>query len=144
MPEIKKILGFDFGLKHIGVASGQTFTRTAQPLTSISANNGVPDWNHITDLIKTWKPDALIVGIPLNMDGTEQPITHAARNFLHELEQRFLLPVYAVDERLSTVEARTRLFEKGGYKALNKKAIDSVSAQLIAESWLQGMDLPKD
>jgi len=137
MPEIKNVLGFDFGLKHIGVASGQTFTRTAQPLTSIAANNGIPNWDHIADLIKTWKPNALIVGIPLNMDGTEQPITHAARKFLRELEQRFLLPVYAIDERLSTVEARARLFEKGGHKALNKKAIDSVSAQLIVEGWLQ-------
>ena len=139
MPKIKTVLGFDFGLKHIGVATGQTFTRTAQPLTSVSAEQGNPNWNQIIDLIKTWKPDALIVGIPLNMDGTEQPLTQIARNFLHELEQRFLLPVYAVDERLSTVEARARLFEKGGYKALNKKAIDSVSAQLIVESWLQNL-----
>lgn len=135
MPE-GLILAFDFGLKHIGVATGQTITRTADALTSISAKQGIPDWNEVTQLIKNWKPSLLVVGIPLNMDGTEQPITHSARKFLIELKQRYHLPVESIDERLSTVEARSRLFEQGGYKALTKKAIDATSAKLILEQWL--------
>ncbi len=131
------LLGFDFGLKYIGVAVGQTLTRTAQPLTTLTAQQGIPDWNEIKKLIETWRPNALVVGIPLNMDGSEQFLTHAARHFSEALEKHFNLPVHSMDERLSTIEARAHLFEKGGYKALQKKAIDSVAAQLILESWLQ-------
>lgn len=130
------LLGFDFGLKYIGVAIGQTYTRTAHPVTTLAAHNGIPQWDEVTKLIQTWRPNALVVGIPLNMDGTEQPITHAARKFSTELATRYQLPVHTMDERLSTVEARARLFEQGGYKALQKKAIDSMAAQLILESWM--------
>jgi putative Holliday junction resolvase len=130
------VLGFDFGLKYIGVAVGQTSTHTARALTTLSARNGLPDWNHLAQLIQTWKPDALIVGIPLNMDDTEQPLTHAARQFAAQLQERYLLPIYPVDERLTSVEARARLFAHGGYRALQKKAIDSLAAQVILETWL--------
>jgi putative holliday junction resolvase len=109
----------------------------AQPLTSLITQKGEPPWQEIDALLKTWSPDALIVGIPLNMDGTEQAMTHSARFFLESLQQRFHLPVFAVDERLTTVEARARLFSSGGYKALHKKAINSVAAQLIVETWLE-------
>lgn len=137
MLEIKTVLGFDFGSKYIGVAIGYVVPVSALPLTSLVMQKGEPPWNEITVLLKTWSPDALIVGVPLNMDGSEQAITQSARFFLENLKQRFHLPVFAVDERLTTVEARARLFAAGGYKALNKKAIDSVSAQLIVETWLE-------
>jgi putative holliday junction resolvase len=137
MPKIKTVLGFDFGSKYIGVAIGYTVPVSALPLMSLVMQKGELPWNEITALLKTWSPDALIVGIPLNMDGSEQAITQSARFFLENLKQRFHLPVFAADERLTTVEARARLFAAGGYKALNKKAIDSVSAQLIVETWLE-------
>ena len=137
MRDIKTVLGFDFGSKYIGVAVGHTLPAMAQPLTSLMAQKGELPWKEIDALLETWSPDALIVGIPLNMDGTEQAITHSARFFLENLQQRFHLPVFAVDERLTTVEARARLFSSGGYKALHKKAINSVSAQLIVETWLE-------
>jgi len=130
------ILGFDFGLKHIGVAAGQALTGTAQPVTTLAAERGTPQWHEVTKLIQTWRPQALVVGIPLNMDGTEQPLTKKARAFAQELAQRYQLPIHPMDERLSSVEARAQLFARGGYKALQKKAIDSVAAQLILESWL--------
>ena len=136
MPNDQTLLGFDFGLKHIGVAVGQTFTHTAQPLTSLKAEKGIPQWEEIKKLINTWQPHALVVGIPLNMDGTEQPLTHAAKKFAASLEQHFHLIVHLVDERLSSVEARAHLFEHGGYKSLQKKAIDSMAAKLILETWL--------
>lgn len=137
MPENNiTVMGFDFGMRHIGIAVGQTITRTAEALTSVSAQQGIPDWKEIEKLIAEWKPDALVVGLPLNMDGTEQPITLHARRFVQKLKGRFHLPVYDEDERLSTVEAREKIFSQGGYRALTKKAIDSMAAKLILESWL--------
>lgn len=130
-------LGFDFGLKHIGVAVGQTLTRTAQALTSLKAQQGIPDWPQLDKLIATWQPHALVVGIPYHMDGSEQAITKAALNFADMLAQRYHLTVHRMDERLSTAEARAQLFADGGYKALSKQAIDQRSAQLILQSWME-------
>jgi putative Holliday junction resolvase len=141
MPDDLIVLGFDFGLKHIGVAVGQTCTRTAQALTTLAARNGQPNWNEVAQLIHTWRPNALIVGIPLNMDNTEQPVTHAAKHFAEELATRYPLPIHHVDERLTTVDARERLFAMGGYKALQKKTINSVAAQIIVETWLAEINL---
>ncbi len=131
----RQLLGFDFGERTIGVAYGQTITHSARPLKALKANNGQPDWSLIAKLIQEWQPDALIVGSPLNMDGSEQLLTSRARKFANRLHGRFGLPVEMVDERLTTVEAKARLFEGGGYKALQKDAIDSESAVLILESW---------
>ncbi len=133
-PEI--LLGFDFGTKRIGIAVGQTITKTARPLHVIKATAGVPQWDVIAKLIKTWQPDALVVGIPLNMDGTEQPLTQAAKQFADSLQKRFNLPVHGMDERLSTKAAREQLFNKGGYKALQHGQVDCVAAQLILQNWL--------
>ena len=137
MPEIKTVIGFDFGSRYIGVAVGQTSPSLAQPLTSLTVKHGEFPWREIQQLLEIWSPDALVVGIPLNMDGSEQSITYKARDFLLELKERFQLPVFSVDERLTTVEARSRLFAVGGYKALKKKSIDSIAAQLIVEMWLE-------
>ena len=134
----KVLLGFDFGTKRIGVAVGQTITQTARPLITLAAKQGIPSMDELTKLVKTWQPDALVVGIPLNMDGTEQPITRAARQFIVLLQENYALPVYEVDERLSTKDARERLFNQGGYKALLHGQVDSVSAQLILQNWLTG------
>lgn len=137
----KTLLGFDFGFRYIGVAVGQTYTRTAQPITTLLAQKGIPDWDAIAKLIQVWHPQALVVGLPLNMDGTEQPLTRAARRFAKQLKKYSQLPVHLMDERLSSVAARDQLFAQGGYKALTKKAIDSRAAQCILESWLQNYGL---
>jgi putative Holliday junction resolvase len=134
----KTVLGFDFGMKHIGVAVGQTITQTANPLTSLKALDGIPNWDEVAKLITTWGAKALVIGIPLNMDGSEQPITAAAKKFSNRLHARFKLPVHPVDERLTTAEAKQQLFDAEGYRALEKTAIDSYSAKLILESWLRG------
>ncbi|WP_458734706.1 Holliday junction resolvase RuvX [Zobellella taiwanensis] len=133
----RTLLGFDFGLKSIGVAVGQELTATARPLTALKANDGVPDWGRIETLLKEWQPALLVVGLPLNMDGTEQDISRRARKFANRLHGRFGLAVELQDERLTTTDARARLFEAGGYKALGKDAVDAVSAQLILESWME-------
>ena len=86
------LIAFDFGTKSIGVAVGETLTNTAKPLTAVQASRGVPKWEEIDKLIKEWQPNALIVGIPFNMDGTDQHLTQATRDFANQLKKRYKLP----------------------------------------------------
>lgn len=129
-------LGFDFGMKRIGVAVGQDITKTAKPLKTLHAVKGEPDWQEITQLIAQWSPAALIVGVPYNMDGTDQPVTVAARKFAEALGHKTGATIYEVDERLTTVAARASVFSEHGYKGLQDAQIDSVAAQLILQDWL--------
>ncbi|MGC1183429.1 Holliday junction resolvase RuvX [Legionella sp.] len=130
-------LSFDFGYKRIGVAVGQRLTCSASPLATIAAQTGVPDWNVIGKVIAQWAPQALIVGIPTRIDGSELYTTSAARRFAKELRKRFALSVHLTDERLSTVEARGQLFAQGGYKKIKETEVDSIAACVILEQWLQ-------
>ncbi|MGL5699979.1 MAG: Holliday junction resolvase RuvX [Kluyvera sp.] len=129
------LLAFDFGTRSIGVAIGQRITGTARPLAALKAQDGTPDWNAVGRLLKEWQPDTVIVGLPLNMDGTEQPLTARARNFANKIHGRFGVAITLHDERLSTVEARAGLFEHGGFRALDKGSVDSASAVVILESY---------
>jgi putative Holliday junction resolvase len=131
---INVLLGFDFGTKRIGVAVGQVITGTAQPLTTLASRNMQPDWEKITQLIEQWKPDALVVGIPLHMDGSEQELTHLAKRFGNRLSGRYNLPVYPIDERLSSYEAEQELTQTNG--SFVSSDIDRISAKLILQSWL--------
>ncbi len=133
----KTLLAFDHGAKSIGVAVGQEVTGSASPLSAIKATDGQPNWALLQKLIQEWQPDLLVVGLPLNMDGTEQHTTAAAKKFANRLHGRFGLPVETQDERLTTAAAKEWLFENGGYQALDKGKIDSVSACLILESWFE-------
>ncbi|MFC3908771.1 Holliday junction resolvase RuvX [Legionella dresdenensis] len=130
-------LGFDFGYKRIGVAVGQAITCNASPLITLDAVQGVPDWSQILQLIRQWQPEALIVGLPTCINDSELYTTEAAKQFAGQLEQRYSLPVHLVDERLSTVEARAILFERGGYRKIKNTPIDSIAACIILEQWLQ-------
>lgn len=129
------IIAFDFGVKSIGVAIGQKVTETGSPLSAIKAVDGIPNWETLDSIFKEWQPESIIVGYPTNMDGSDQIITARAKKFGKRLYNRFKVPVHGHDERLTTVEAKERLFELGGYKKLSKGKIDSVSAVLILESW---------
>ncbi len=131
------VLGFDFGLRRIGVAVGQTITKTASPLKTLLANNGDPNWQEIIELIGKWQPMALVVGVPVHLDGSEQQITVAAKNFIEQLRKKSDITVFQAEERLTTKCAREEIFARGGYKALKKTAIDSIAACLILEEWLQ-------
>ena len=136
------LLGFDYGTKSIGVAVGQLITASAQPLLALKANDGIPNWEQIAALLAEWQPSLLVVGLPLNMDGSEQEISRRARKFANRLHGRFGIKVELHDERLTTTDARARLFAAGGYKALGKDAIDAVSAALILESWMEENQAP--
>ena len=131
------LLGFDFGTKSIGVSTGQMITATAQPLSAIKANDGIPNWDTVEKVILEWQPDLVVIGLPLNMDGTEQPITLRAKKFANRLNGRFGVKVALQDERLTTASAKEFIFSHGGYKSLEKGKIDSVSAALILESWME-------
>ncbi|ANE74924.1 Holliday junction resolvase RuvX [Dickeya solani] len=133
----RTLLAFDFGTRSIGVAIGQEITGTARPLTALKAQDGVPDWQKVEKLLNEWQPALVIVGLPLNMDGTEQPLTARARKFGQRLHGRFGVKVDLHDERLSTVEARADLFERGGFRALDKGSVDAASAVIILESWFE-------
>lgn len=133
---MSQILGFDFGTFSIGVAVGQRITGTASPLAALRAKDGQPNWDEVSKLINTWQPKELVVGLPLNMDGSEQPLTDMARKFANRLHGRFGLPVHLQDERLTTVAAKESLFSRGGFKNLQKDKVDSAAAQLILEDYL--------
>jgi putative holliday junction resolvase len=131
------VLGFDYGTKSIGVAVGQSITASASPLLALKAQDGIPNWDEIEKLIKEWQPTFVVVGLPLNMDGTEQDITQRAKKFANRVSGRFGVKVVTQDERLTTADAKARLFELGGYKALTKGQVDAVSAVLIIESYFE-------
>ncbi|MBC8946880.1 MULTISPECIES: Holliday junction resolvase RuvX [Xenorhabdus] len=133
----RTVIAFDFGTRSIGAAIGQEITGTARALDSFKAKEGSPNWDMIEKLLKEWQPDLVIVGLPLNMDGTEQLVTAQARKFANRLHGRFGVQVELHDERLTTVEARSHLFDHGGYRALDKGKVDSASAVVILESWFE-------
>jgi len=133
----KTLLCFDFGLNHIGVAIGQTITQSASPLCVLPAKKGQVENKPIQDLITKWRADAFVVGLPLNMDGSEQKITKDVYRFAESLKTHFGLPVYFADERLSTREARSRLFDQGGLKKIQKGRMDAAAAAVILESWFE-------
>jgi putative Holliday junction resolvase len=132
----QRLLGFDFGLRRIGVASGQMITRTASPVTILLANDGVPEWPQVLKLIQQWRPEAILVGIPLNMDGSDCSVTIAARKFLADLATQQPIPVHPVDERLTTKEARQQLRDQGHHKKIDSKRVDAMAACLIVETWM--------
>ncbi|WP_417542864.1 Holliday junction resolvase RuvX [Methylophaga thalassica] len=136
MSVARTLLGFDFGMKNIGIAVGQELTATANPLTAIKARDGIPDWSQIEKLLKEWQPDLLIVGLPLNMDGTEQEMTAAAKRFGNRLNGRFNIPVEWQDERLTTYEALDQMGIRSKMDSRQRSDVDQLSAQLILQSWL--------
>ena len=133
----RTFLGFDFGTQKIGVAVGQELTATATPLQIVRVINLKPDWLTITEIFNTWRPDAAVVGIPLNMDDSEQSMTQSALRFQRQLEGRYQLPVYGADERLTSREATSILYSGGKLGKIQAGEVDPVAAQLILETWLQ-------
>ena len=132
---IHLVLGFDFGEKRIGVASGQSITCSSNPITTLTSLNNKPDWTAIQLLISEWKPDALIVGLPFYLDGSKSEMTERAEKFSRQLEGRFHLPVYTHNEALSSFEAEQFLQSKK--KQHNKQDIDKIAAAIIVQSWLE-------
>lgn len=132
-------LGFDFGMRRIGVAAGQSVTRSAAPLTTLKAVKGKPNWDEVRALVKHWGACGLVVGIPYNMDASNQPITHFAEVFAAELQRETNLPIHLIDERLTTVAAREFVYENRGHsKRKAYEPVDDFSAALILEAFFAG------
>lgn len=139
-PDTQTLIAFDYGTRKIGVAVGQTLTSTASTLPPLKARDGIPDWSAIDRLIREWRASALVVGLPLNMDDSEGELSERARKFARRLEGRFGLTCHLVDERLSTREARDIQRDnatRSGRRPDHRAAVDSLSAQIILESFLR-------
>jgi putative Holliday junction resolvase len=134
---IKTLLAFDYGTKNIGVATGQTITHSASSLPPLKAKDGVPDWAQLEKLLQGWKPDLVLVGLPLNMDGSESELSARARKFANRLHGRFGVKVEMVDERLSSFEAKGEIINRGGSRDYKNNPVDSIAARLILEGWLE-------
>ncbi|QIE02223.1 Holliday junction resolvase RuvX [Buchnera aphidicola] len=131
------ILAFDFGIKKIGVAVGENIIKKGRPLKFLHAHNGYPNWYSVQSLINLWEPKLIIVGLPLNINGTKQTITNKSEKFANLLQSKFNITVKMHDERLTTVEAKSIMFYKYGFKSLKKiDNIHSYAAVIILESWL--------
>jgi putative Holliday junction resolvase len=145
---LRTLLAFDYGTKRIGVAVGQELTKSATSLITLNISAKGVDWHGIDQLVKEWRPDAFVVGLPLNADGSEHPVSRAAKQFGNQLQARYNLSVYWMDERLTSMEAEsmiaashkaTKAGRLSGKKTVRgriaKEQIDSAAARLILESW---------
>ena len=132
-PPVLSYLAFDFGVKRVGVASGNTLIRSATPLTSV-AESGERRFEAIAALILQWQPDALVVGVPYHPDGAPHENTARAQRFARQLQGRFSLPVHEVDERYSTTQARTA----------RAKDLDAASAAIILEQFLNTIECAQE
>jgi putative Holliday junction resolvase len=139
-PSPQLILAFDYGTRRIGVASGDTLTRTARPLTTLERSAAVP-WPAIDKLMQEFRPARLIVGLPYNMDGTPTLLTDTIREFARDLQARYGIEPVLVDERLSSREAESELRDARaqGLKSRRLKHgdVDMVAARILLERWFQ-------
>ena len=129
-------LGFDYGTKHLGIAVGGSASGRAEALATATVHQGLPDWPLLDRLVAEWKPIALIVGLPLNMDDSENTMTQAARKFGHRLQGRYNLPVHLVDERLTSVAAKDTLVAARTPWKQRKAKVDKLAAQTILQAYL--------
>ena len=121
-------MGFDFGMRRIGVAVGQKVTQTASGLTVVRARDGIPKWEYLDKIVLDWQPEKFIVGLPLNMDGSKSEMSQKAHKFSRRMSSRYNIQSEMFDERLTSFEAR-------GHE--EKTHIDAIAARLILESWLR-------
>ncbi len=136
MPQSHRtVMAFDFGLSQIGVATGNSLLGTTQALPILKARDGVPEWRLLEGLVAEWRPDLLVVGDPLNMDGSDSKLSGLAAKFARRLHGRLGLQVEMVDERLSSFAAKHESRERGHRGDYKRRPIDSLAAELILRTW---------
>lgn len=134
-------LGFDYGKTKLGIAAGNDLINSTTPLTTLRLVGSTPDWEAISRLVQQWSPTDLVVGLPVNMDGSEHPLAVPVHRFYQQLQKRYNLPVHLVDERLTSVEAERILAKRSGKKRIDfasrsaKETIDQIAAELILQTW---------
>jgi len=131
----QQVMGFDFGTTRIGVAIGQAVTGTAAPLEPLRAQEGKPDWSALDAQVQEWRPAALVVGLPLNMDGSISEMARRARRFANRIQDRYQLPCFLIDERLTTAEAKRIHLAAGGGSNFKQESVDGIAARLLLEDW---------
>lgn len=142
IPEV--VLAFDFGTRRIGIAVGDTLTRTARPLNGLQRSGPVlstTEWRGLEAEIIKAGARQLVVGCPYNVDGSPSAMTGRAQGFAKALGERMKLPVHLVDERYSSIEAEAALRDRrnaGDRKRYDKVTVDSAAATVILERWLGG------
>lgn len=129
------LLAFDFGTRRIGIAIGNTVSRSAQPLSTINDEKNDVRFATIASLLKEWQPVALVVGLPCNDDGTPHEMTALSRRFANRLKGRFDLPTILVDERYTSAAASAVLDEAGIHGRKQKSLIDQYAAQQILQAY---------
>ena len=140
MADHQSYFGIDYGTRKVGVAVGQTLTRTAMGIAVVPVRGGEVDWKELDSLVQRWRPNAFVVGMPYNMDGTESDMTVAAQKFARVLSERYQKPWHPMDERLSTRAAREITRDNAeliGKKYNDKTKVDAMVAQLLLESWFE-------
>ena len=133
------IMGFDYGARRIGIAVGNAISMSARAVDVLANGDRGPDWQRLDVLLREWRPDALLVGLPLQLDDGEQAASRRARAFAGELGDRYGLPVQLVDERHSSQEAAQRFAARragGTARRKDAAALDAVAAEIIVERWL--------
>ena len=123
------VMSFDFGMKRIGVAVGQKVTQTASGLGVVQAFDGIPKWDYLDKIVLDWQPERFIVGLPINMDGSNSEMSKKAQKFSRRISSRYNIRSEMFDERLTSFEAREHD---------EKTHIDAIAAKIILESWLRG------
>lgn len=141
--EPETLMAFDFGERRLGVAVGQRLGGTSRAVTTLPCSDGRPSWAAVDELIRGWRPHALIVGLPRHLDGAEHPLAEPARQLADELHTRFSLPVQLVDERLSSREADERLRDRrraGRRSRIRRGERDAEAARVILQTYLEQGD----
>lgn len=134
------VLGFDYGTARIGVAVLNTLAGIATPQSTVTARDGVPDWDAISRCIQEWRPTRLVVGMPRKLDGSDSAMQTTIERFIRQLQGRYALPIDVVNEQLSSREAEQRLKlarQAGRKRKVRKEEIDQIAAAIILESWMQ-------
>lgn len=132
------VMALDYGLRHIGVAVGNSLLCSAQPVAVVRARDGVPDWAALAALLTQWKPEQVVVGLPLNMDGSDSPMSARATRFSRQVAGRFSMTVSLLDERLSSREAKSQLRDSGDWRNTGQETVDAEAACVIlADYWRQ-------
>lgn len=142
------ILALDYGVKKMGMALGNTLTNTARPFDILAMGNGQPDWDNLLGMIETWQVQQVVVGLPLNMDGSSSMLAKRAHKFARRLTHRLMerklsIKVLMHDERLSSREAREIAWENGWIKD-ERDPIDDISACILLNSYLTNPALSED
>jgi len=140
----KTILAFDYGLKKIGVAIGQTVTNTARPLCIIKAKDGKPNQQQLTEVISSWRPNIIVIGMPYQEDGTEQEITKLTRKFADNLKKqyqdKYKFTIETIDERHTSIEAKKKFAELRAQGLIKQgEKLDHIAACIILERWFNNI-----